>query len=142
MGVANSVSPKPPQYAQKEVHSRVTGYIVSHARPQPTRSHVDARPLHVLAKTNQPCPTVLFDHIAVLTPRHFRCWAACDLASKTYRVRHLHAAVTRTHSELWRHVGAWLLVILDAPATSRVLHVLALALPENILFKQQKPTRD
>jgi len=80
---------------------------------------------HFLAQINQPCPTVFFDHSSVFTPRHFRCWAAGDLTRQTYRIRHLYSAVTQTHSELWGHVGACLLVFLDIAVTSHVVYMKA-----------------
>jgi hypothetical protein len=76
--------------------------------------------LHILAQINQSCPTVFFDSISVFTPRHFRCWAAGDLTRQAYRVRHLYSTVAQTHSELWGHVGACLLVVLDTAATARL----------------------
>ena len=90
--------------------------------------------LHFLAQINQPCRTVFSDHISVFTPRHFRCWVAGHLARKTYRVRHLYPAVSQAHSELWGHVGACVLVILDTTATSSVLYVLAEL--QNVSFTQ------
>jgi hypothetical protein len=61
----------------------------------------------------------LFDRLPVLAPREFGRWASNDLASQPYRVRHLYAAVTKAHSELWWRVGVWFLVVLDTTATQQ-----------------------